>query len=444
MKLENINYRYDFKSLLYKEDNLTLALAKYSEIDKGDNPCLFLGDISSPYIVSRCLVTLSNVVQSSFNLSPAEINLLKDPIVTTGNSKVRFEGFSHCAGLYARVDVLEEQGEFIENGTTNVDFNQEMISMLGGIKRSGEGMKLSVGKKEVQITTESKNVRERKVPLPNKWIKGLTTVQHYLSQTQEHFELNKLQTLQLFRSIPKGSIKTDYYLFKRGNKYIFSPLKSKDALVIGGIHRLQLLTPLLPLIDKCKIFAHENMQSVTIQLYFDEVVFSLSLSRSHWRGFSGEGTMLEELLEEVPESLIKKMDNYGFANQSFKSTLLALENDIELQKIEQLTSKLAAMGLLGYELDEKQFFYRRLPFKLSRILTLNPRLKGVEKLLENNQVNITFNNGTRVEAKVEGSGVEHLVVLEEKKARCTCIWFSQNQGERGDCKHVLALKKLLG
>lgn len=55
---------------------------------------------------SRCLITLSNIVQSSFNLSPFEIAKLKDPIVTAGNEKIRFEGFSHCAGVYARVDIL--------------------------------------------------------------------------------------------------------------------------------------------------------------------------------------------------------------------------------------------------------------------------------------------------------------------------------------------------
>ena len=48
-----------------------------------------------------------------------------------------------------------------------------------------------------------------------------------------------------------------------------------------------------------------------------------------------------------------------------------------------------------------------------------------------------------IKAKVEGSGVQHYVVITEKKAQCTCTWFSQNQGERGFCKHILVVKKKL-
>lgn len=439
-----LTYNYSFQSSLQKnKDGLGLALSKYSEIEKKQSPCFFWGRLANPYIVSRCLVTLSNIVKSSFNLSPFQMALLKDPIVTAGNQKIRFEGFSHCAGVYARVDILENghDGEFLENGTTNVDFNQEMITALGGVKRTGN-MILAVGKKDVQVITGGKKVIERKVPLPTKWIKGLTTVQHYLSESDEQFTLNKLQVLQLFKSIPKGKIKSDYYLIKRGNRYLFSPMKSNKAIVLGGIHRLHLLQPLLPLIDQLKIFAQEQMQSVTFQLYFGAVIFSFTLSRNHWRGFSGEGALLEELLEDIPNDLIQKMDNYSYVNQEFNSTLLAIDSDSQFSSIQNLTAKLSAMGLLGFELDSKQFFYRRLPFKLNRILSLNPRLKGVEKLLEQGKVHIIKNEGNRVEAQVEGSGVMHLVILDEN-AKCTCTWFSQNQGERGACKHILAVKKKL-
>jgi len=437
-----LTYDYRFQSTIQKEeDGLGLILAKYSEIQKKEVPSFFWGKMTQPFILSRCLITLSNTVQSSFNLSPFQSALLKDPIVTAGNQKVRFEGFSHCAGVYVRVDVLEDghDGEFLENGTTNVDFNQDMISSLGAIPRQGD-MTLAVGKKEVQVISQGKKVVERKVPLPTKWIKGLTTVQHYMSVSKERYTLNRIQAVQLFKTIPKGKIKSDYYLTRRGNRWSFSPMKAKDAVIIGGIHRLHLLQPLLPLIDKMKVFAHEAMQSVTFQLYFGSVNYSCSLSRNAWRGFSGEGALLEELLEDIPDDLIQKMDNYSFANQEFNSTLLAIDTDSEFSKINNLTAKLSAMGLLGFELDSNQFFYRRLPFKLNRILSLNPRLKGVEKLLEQGKVHITKNDGQKVEARVEGSGVLHYVVLDENE-KCTCTWFSRNQGERGACKHILAVKK---
>jgi hypothetical protein len=120
-----------------------------------------------------------------------------------------------------------------------------------------------------------------------------------------------------------------------------------------------------------------------------------------------------------------------------------MEEGIGLDKIDNITARLSAMGLLGYDLDQNHFFYRRLPFKLSRILSLNPRMKDAEKLLAENKVEIIAKTDTRVEARVAGSGVHHTVILEGEKERCTCTWFSRHQGERGLCKHVLAVKKKL-
>ena len=443
MSTETLSYQYQSPSLISKEKGKeNLLLSKFSEVKKGNASCFFWGKLNNPYELSRCLITLSSIVQSSFNLSPFQIALLKDPIVTAGNNQIRFEGFSHCAGVYARVDVLEngQDGEFIENGTTNVDFNTPLISELGKIKKNDQ-LVLSLGPKEVGFHKDGASVIERKVPLPSKWIKGLTTVQHYFSESESTHTLNKVQALQLFKTVPKGKAKVDFYLIKRGNKYMFSPMKSANAICIGGIHRLRLIQPLIPLINSMKIYPHKDMQSITFVLQFKELNFTFSVSRDFWRGFSGEGVALELLLEDLPESLIQAFDNYSYTNQEFNPALMSFEEGIDITKIENLATKLSAMGLLGYDLERNGFFYRRLPFKLSRILSLNPRLKGAEKLLAENKVNIILKNDTTIEAKVEGSGVHHYVVLKGDAQKCTCTWFSKNQGERGACKHILAVKK---
>ncbi|MGE8554032.1 MAG: SWIM zinc finger family protein [Chryseobacterium jejuense] len=441
-----LTYNYSRSSSFVKKDALEeLFLAQYSEIQKKtDVPCFFWGNVGHPFILARCLITLSNIVKSSFNLSPFQMALLKDPIVTAGNERLRFEGFSHCAGVYARVDVLPDglNGEFLESGTTNVDFNQPMITALGSI-RPNENIMLSVGEKEVGLYKEEKKVVERKVPLPVKWIKGLGTVQIYLSESEKQHTFNKIQTQQLFRGMPKGVVKSDYYLIVRGNKPMFSPVKSADAVCIGGLHRLRLLEPLLPYIDSMQVFPHSNMKSTTWQLYMGNIRFSFSLSRESWRGFSGEGAVLNSLTTEVPDEWIDALDKYAYANQSFNATVLALEENLSLNRTENLTGRLAAMGLLGYDLDENEFFYRRLPFKLSRILGLNPRMKNAERLIEDGKVEILNNTKERTEARVEGTGVHHTVILEEDKERCTCEWFSKYQGERGPCKHVLAVKRVV-
>lgn len=191
-----------------------------------------------------------------------------------------------------------------------------MISAPSRISRN-EKVQLSVGKKEVSLQQGANKVTERKVPLPVKWIKGLTTVQLYLSEAEKQFSFNRLQALQLFQSIPSGKPKADYYLIVRGNKPMFSPVKSANAICVGGVQRLKLIEPLLAIADELRVFSHPNMQSTTWQLYFGSVRFNFSLSRDTWRGFSGEGAGLESLIEDVPDNWIDALDKYSYANQVF-------------------------------------------------------------------------------------------------------------------------------
>lgn len=442
--MSTLSYKYASPSALVNNSE-ELFLSKFNEDRKGSGSCFFWGRLTDPYITSRCLITLSKIVQSNFMMNSALLAALKDPIVTSGNNQIRFEAFSMCAGVYARTDVLEngQDGEFIENGTTNVDFNTPLITELNGIRKS-DALVLSVGPKDVGFHQEGKSTIERQVPLPTKWIKGLTTVQYYLSDSEEVARLTKVQALSLFRSVGNGKVKTDYHLVKRGNKYLFSPAANKALLTIGGIHRLALLQPLIPLINSLSFYKHESDQSVNIVLHFDKLRFTFSISRNYTRGFSGEGAALDDLLEDLPDNLITAFDNYSFANQEFNHLNLAINHDIPLDKIENLSSKLAAMGLLGFDLSRNSFYYRRLPFKLERILTLNPRLKGAETLLEQGMITITSNDDHSVEARVTGSqGFDHYVSLKENTDKCTCFWYSRNQGERGPCKHILATKKYI-
>ncbi|MEM6348340.1 MAG: SWIM zinc finger family protein [Bacteroidota bacterium] len=442
---ESITYQYARPSQLRQAGgNEQLFLSQYSEIAKPEASCFFWGRLNEAFITARCLLTLSKIVQSSFNLSPFQLAMLKDPIVTAGNKTLRFEGFSHCAGVYGRVDVLAaaQDGEFPAAGTTNVDFNAPMLNALARI-RPKQSVVLSVGEKEVSLEQEGQKVIERKVPLPTKWIKGLTTVQIFLAQTEPFFRFNRVQAQQLFRSLPKGNPKQDYYLSQRGSRPLFSPMKQAKAVCVGGVHRLRLLEPLLPLAQSLEVYAQPEMQATTWVLSFGAVRFTMSLSRETWRGFSGEGAALESLVADVPQTWIERLDQYSYANQTFNPTLLAIDENLNEAQLSQLTGRLAAMGLLGFDLHDNAYFYRRLPFKLDRILRLNPRMKNAEKLVAEGKVEIVARSAAKIEARVAGTDVKHTVIIEAERARCTCTWFSRHQGERGPCKHILAVKKLL-
>lgn len=441
--MTDLQYAYSTPSVLTKNQGIQqLSLAHQTEIEEVNNiPCFFWGSLTDPYVTAKCWTTLSKVVRSSFGPVPPS---LRDPIVSAGAERLRFEGFSSCNGVYVRLDMMPEavDGEFIASGTTNVDFNEPMLNALNMIQKN-ERVVLAVGQKDVQVITQKAKVVEKKVTLPTRWIKGLTSVQLYLAQMDLAFEMTKMQCIQWFQSLPKGNFKGEYYLSSRAGKFIFSPIATPDSVRIGGVQRLRLMEGMLPYIERMSVYQTPDKETCCFVMSLGKMRLIMAFSPDAYRGFSGEGKALESMTENVPMEWVYGVNALLKANEMFSPTMLSIENDIALGTMEHLTASLSSMGLLGYDLNERQHFYRRLPFKTERILSLNPRLKNAKKLIDNTHVEFLVHQPHYIEAKVKGTGdVFHKVIVDKETARCTCDWFTQYQGKRGICKHILAVKML--
>ncbi|MDA8747680.1 SWIM zinc finger domain-containing protein [Litoreibacter sp.] len=96
-------------------------------------------------------------------------------------------------------------------------------------------------------------------------------------------------------------------------------------------------------------------------------------------------------------------------------------------------AELAAGGRLGFDLKQRAYFHRDLPFDMSKVAGLNPRLKSAKSLFEKGAV-----RWTNEVAEVVSSDVIHKVTPDENGWRCTCPWFAKNGNQRGPCKHILA------
>jgi hypothetical protein len=441
--MTDLEYNYKGVSTYSKTKGINnLVLAHQTEIEEVNNiPCFFWGSLTDPYVTAKCWSTIAKVVRSSFGPIPPS---LRDPIVSAGSERLRFEGFSSCNGVYVRLDMKPEavDGEFIANGTTNVDFNDPMLNALNAIQKN-EKVTLAVGQQDVQVITSKAKVVEKKVTLPMRWIKGLTSVQLYLAEMDLKFELNKIQTIQLFQSLPKGNVKGDFFITKRAGKFTFSTLATPDSVRIGGVQRLRLLEGILAIVEKIFIYESDDKQTCAIVCEFGKMQLLMAFSPDSYRGFSGEGNVLETMTENLPIEWVYGLNSLLKSNEMFDPTMLSIENDIDFGTMDNLTSNLSSMGLLGYDLSEKAHFYRRLPFKTERILSLNPRLKNAKKLIDNEEVEITERRADYIEAKVKGSGVVHKVIIDNTSQKCTCDWFTAYQGKRGICKHILAVKMII-
>ena len=97
-----------------RPDGNALLLSAFAEepATTGGASCFFWGRLRNSWLAARGLSTLAKIVASRFVPQSAA---LRDPIVTAGAGQLRFEVFSSCNGVYARLDLKSEalDGEFL-------------------------------------------------------------------------------------------------------------------------------------------------------------------------------------------------------------------------------------------------------------------------------------------------------------------------------------------
>ncbi|HMZ59889.1 MAG TPA: hypothetical protein PL048_14010, partial [Leptospiraceae bacterium] len=117
MTLSSYEYNYTDSSAFIEENSeKKFLLSHCTEIEEDQKiPCFFYGKFIDSFIISRCLSVLARTVKSHFSIRPEQRAAMRDPIVSVGSGEIRFEGFSSCAGVYARVDVRKDavDGEFL-------------------------------------------------------------------------------------------------------------------------------------------------------------------------------------------------------------------------------------------------------------------------------------------------------------------------------------------
>lgn len=432
-------YQYPFESHLEENWGLRLATSGTAE-DTHANPYFFEGTVERPDELADMLLVLSQVVRSRFYLPGAMREL--DPVVTSTEQIMRFEGFSSCCGVYARADFLEGAfgSGFKGRGTTNVDFNSPMRGALGRLRHGGEA-RLAVGAAEVKLTTGTGAAVEKKVKLPVRWIKGFSEVQAYLPRLEQRLEVSGVEAQRFLRTLPRGgSPKRPCFVtpFRAGLR--LTQRECPDCVRVMGTDRLRLVEPISRHAKTLRVWSDDDSGVSAWELIFETGRLWLTISPDISRGFSGEGQALDSLAGTAWEGALQKVRAQlrwqAEINTEGISTTAGIGNDETISALAVLGSR----GLVGFDPERQRYFHRELPFDLGRVEALNPRLKGARKLLAEGGVRWRSQAADSAEAMVQGTKVEHLVRLRDEGDRCTCRWFSRHQGGRGPCKHILAAR----
>jgi hypothetical protein len=439
-------YRYLHQSTLDRATG-ALRLATFSENEE-PHPYFFHGELARPRRTADLLRGLLRVVQTRFHVPPAmleRILAMADPVVTCSDDRLRFEAFSGCCGVYARVDLLPGAvaGETFGRGTTNVDFNQPMLSALATIRDVDE-MTLSVGADEVVLSKNRQTVVEKRVKLPVRWLRGFVEVQACQSRMRRVFEISGLEASRFFRSLPRMTTsRRGTWVVPAGRGLRLSQRETRGAVRVGGLQRLRVLEHLAPQATTLRIFADDATGASAWELGFDDCRFHLVISPEIWRGFSGEGQALQALASDQWRDSLPKIRAALKWQAVIDGDQLMATAGCSSEVVESALAALGARGLVGFDLSEATYFHRELPFDLTLVEKLQPRLENARKLISEGKVRTGKRSAKEAEVFVAGSGVEHRVRLLEEDAKCTCPWFAKHGTTRGACKHILAAKILL-
>ncbi len=396
---------------------------------------------------------LSEVVRSRYSIPPAMLKktlALADPVITchrpdgdrSGAPVIRFEGFSGCCGVYARIDFLAGaiDPESVSPGTTNVDFGPSMRAALTRLTDS-DRVDLKIGRTAVELNTAGEATVEKKVALPMRWLKGFVEAQSYQSGMELRFELNSAMAKSFLRGLPRSmSLQTNAWVTPVRDGLRIGQTEMPGAAKVGGMARVRALEDVARHATGLRVYAADS-GATAWELETKAARFLLVLSPETWRGFTGEGQALEKLAGAEGQAALGRVRAALRWQPLLDASTLATANNLSRGVVDHALARLGAAGLVGYDLSARAYFHRELPFDLDAVESMQPRLLAARKLVAEDAVKLGPDGA---EAWVRGSDVEHHVRLGDEGARCTCAWYAKHRNERGPCKHILAARLMRG
>ncbi|MCY0917402.1 MULTISPECIES: SWIM zinc finger family protein [unclassified Streptomyces] len=411
------------------------------------HPQFFSGFLSAPQAAARALLAVADVASARYYQRTLRASL--DPVVTGNGDRLRFESFSGCCGVYARLDVLPDglRGADTGHGTTNVDVNnplREALSRLAG----DDPLHLRVGPDELAVTTLDGPVVEKKVPLPDRWLRGFAEAQAVTTGFDLRAELTAAETARFLRSLPRtaaggGAASAALWVVPAGRTLRPTTRPVPGAVCLPGPERLAAFQRVLRYATALRVYGPAadgaNPTASAWEVGLPGMRLTLTLSPQAARGFSGEGGVLEALATDAAAEDAELISVLLAWEPRIDPADLAEQSGLPVARVRAALTRLGTAGRVGYDIAEAAYFHRELPYDARRAERHNPRLVAARALLEEGAVTLE-----RAGIAVVASGERRYQVRESGGAlSCTCQWWADYRGRRGPCKHALATRMAL-
>jgi hypothetical protein len=411
------------------------------------HPRFFSGFLADPAPAAAALLAVADVAAARYYRPEMRASL--DPVVTANGDRLRFESFSGCCGVYARLDVLAEglDGDEIGYGTTNVDVNNPLRESLSRIG-AAEPLHLAVGPDALEVTTFDGPVVEKKVPLPERWLRGFAETQVLAAGFDLRAEIPATEAVRFLRSLPRGSGRG---VGRTGAQWVVAAGCSlrptsrpvPGAVCLPGPERLVALQRVLRHALALRVYGPSAVaQSATTaasasawEVVLPGMRLTLTLSPDASRGFSGEGGVLDALAgadtaadAELVSVLLAWEPRIDLAD-------LAEQSGLSTARVRAALTRLGTGGQIGYDTAEAAFFHRQLPYDSGRAEAQNPRLRAARALVAAGAVRLEPGGAV----VTVDDHVQRVRTAADGALSCSCLWWAKYRGGRGPCKHALAV-----
>jgi len=395
--------------------------------------------------------------------------IVLDPIVSVQPDATFFEAFSLDESTYARVTLPHTATRAERDpvlGTTNIDFGIGLERELART-RSYRPLQLNVGADAVSLDTGVSSTVEKKIDLPESWVRGLVEVQAALSlapvelclQASAFADVLARLDAQRERQGPRAlvfELETDeparVIVQPWGDQYVIGSEPYNGAqsrsIKVWGRRRLRVLRELLPLVSTLTVrLVDSGMPSFwTIEL--DGINLTIGLSGWSAQDWAGRARF----------SAFTPASTGDNASIQQTAQLLQQRHSLSVDDLAQILNKTPgeARGLLQrlclagsamFDPENKLFRWRALfpalQLNTNEAIGLEER-KGVELFRECSvqiQEDIITAEGRQLQAYI----VSYSTLIRRDidgrihYAECDCGHFRKHKLRHGPCRHIVAL-----
>jgi hypothetical protein len=411
---------------------------------------------------------------------PTALSIL-DPVVSVHPDQLAFEVFGKDESTYACLAFKNEAFADLgptAPGTTNIDFSDALYASTQQI-RGYRTTKLAIGHDAARPAPAArKDVLEKKIQVPDSWLRGFLQVQSAATLPFDHVRLAPMDLYNVLRHLRMNG---DRKGKKRGLRFELIPAQQPRIVAepwetvftatgdvfrgraarlirVWGRRRLMTVKRLLPFVEGVDVYLLGSGLPSFWVFRCGDVALTLGLTgftSANWSSALGFDLLLPRKTQDGEPT--KKVVAYLSKRWKADAAELGRQTGVTGAALVDAVQIGCQNGELMYDIADATYRYRPLteqPLDLARLQFRNRREKSAHDLLtRRGAVRITAEN------RIAGVGLEltgQVAVTEEKrdyrpqmvladegqvrKVTCTCAAFRKQGIKGGPCVHLIALR----